>query len=215
MTLPSEELLVRFAPLVPVETCPQILAHQATDFFRFWDALEEEQGEQTEVPFWGAVWPAAKSLARFILTNEYLVKDKNVLDLGCGSGVSSIAASMAGAKKVTANDIDQTALFIAQKGFLANKVSVNADSRNFLQEQESETFDLIFVVDMFYERSNSEALLSFIQKHRKLGADVIIADGTRPFTPKENVELLHNEWIDVDRELEGISQREVHLFRLL
>jgi len=38
------------------------------------------------------------------------VKGKRVLDFGCGSGASSIAALFSGAKSSTANDIDQSNL---------------------------------------------------------------------------------------------------------
>lgn len=38
------------------------------------------------------VWPSAKALALFIVKNEHIFKDKVVLDLGTGVGVSAIAA---------------------------------------------------------------------------------------------------------------------------
>lgn len=43
---------------------------------------------------------------RYMLDNKRLLKDSRVLDIGCGCGASSIAAKLAGAVHVTANDID-------------------------------------------------------------------------------------------------------------
>jgi predicted nicotinamide N-methyase len=43
----------------------------------------------------------------YLLDNKSLVKGRRVLDVGCGCGASSIAAKMAGAINVIANDIDE------------------------------------------------------------------------------------------------------------
>jgi predicted nicotinamide N-methyase len=43
----------------------------------------------------------------YLLDNHSLVRGRRVLDVGCGCGASAIAAKMAGAIHVIANDIDQ------------------------------------------------------------------------------------------------------------
>jgi len=43
----------------------------------------------------------------YLLDNSSLVRGRRVLDVGCGCGASAIAAKMAGATHVIANDIDQ------------------------------------------------------------------------------------------------------------
>lgn len=43
---------------------------------------------------------------RFILDNPGVVEGQTVLDVGSGCGATAIAASMAGARTVIANDID-------------------------------------------------------------------------------------------------------------
>lgn len=102
---------------------------------------------------------------------------------------------------------------ILPRDFLANGVSPVLEKRNFLEEDVLETFDLVFVVDMFYERSKSPSMLALLKDLRRKGIEIIIADGSRPFAPKDNIELLLNEWIEVDRELEGVHTREVRIFR--
>ena len=42
----------------------------------------------------------------YLLDNNSLVRERRVLDVGCGCGASAIAAKMAGATHVIANDID-------------------------------------------------------------------------------------------------------------
>ena len=48
-----------------------------------------------------------------------------VLDMGCGSGILSIAASFLGAKHVTSVDIDQNSVDIARENFLQNRLDEN------------------------------------------------------------------------------------------
>ena len=43
------------------------------------------------------------------------IKNKNVLDLGCGTGIFSVGAHIAGAKKVIGIDLDEEAIITAKK----------------------------------------------------------------------------------------------------
>lgn len=55
---------------------------------------------------------------------ESIIKEgQEVLDMGCGSGILSIAAVMLGAKHVTAVDIDQNSVDIACENFIQNQIS--------------------------------------------------------------------------------------------
>jgi ribosomal protein L11 methyltransferase len=54
---------------------------------------------------------------------DYLQSGQLVIDIGCGSGILSIAAALLGAKQVLALDIDSTALQNARKNIECNDVS--------------------------------------------------------------------------------------------
>ena len=75
-------------------------------------------------PWWVFLWPGSQALSRLafrlyfsakllIVSNSYLldngsfVRERRVLDVGCGCGASAIAAKLAGAINVIANDIDE------------------------------------------------------------------------------------------------------------
>lgn len=61
-----------------------------------------------------------------ILLEEY-VKDAAVLDIGCGSGILSIAAALLGAKKAIGVDIDSVAVRVARENAKMNGVSSNTE----------------------------------------------------------------------------------------
>lgn len=211
----SEKIFERFAPLKPLITYPGIMLHQAPDFFQLWDELEKERGEICEIPYWCVVWPGAASLAKFLLNNKNLIKNKNVLDIGCGGGACSIASYMCEAASVTANDIDEEALYAACKNFKANDVKIQVDKSNYLKKSECSFFDVVIVSDMFYERSMAPALLKFLEHCKAGGSNIFISDAGRPFVPKSGLDFLSSEVIEVNNALEGIDRREVRIYNLM
>lgn len=54
---------------------------------------------------------------------KYIRKDMKVLDMGCGSGILSIASSILGAKKVVGVDIDENAVRIAKENVRLNNIT--------------------------------------------------------------------------------------------
>ncbi|MDR0903617.1 MAG: 50S ribosomal protein L11 methyltransferase [Ruminococcus sp.] len=62
------------------------------------------------------------------LLENYIKPGQTVLDLGCGSGILGIAASLLGAADVCGVDIDENSVKIAKENFAKNKIS--ADNYN-------------------------------------------------------------------------------------
>ena len=75
-----------------------------------------------------------------------IIKNKNVIDIGCGSGRFSIALSQLGAKKVTAVDINPQGIDLGRK--LAEELKI--DNVDFIKHSvlelpfDDETFDFVF-----------------------------------------------------------------------
>ncbi|MCX7715702.1 MAG: 50S ribosomal protein L11 methyltransferase [Clostridia bacterium] len=57
---------------------------------------------------------------------DYIDKDTDMLDLGCGSGILSIISLLLGAKTATAVDIDPNAIHIAYENAKRNRVDISA-----------------------------------------------------------------------------------------
>jgi predicted nicotinamide N-methyase len=211
--MPSPELLDALCPFSPVPGCAQIQARKAGEIFALWEAWEKESGQQCPVPFWAMTWPAAQVLARFLLDEPDLVKGREVIEMGCGGAVASIAAGKAGARRVTANDIDPIAIAIARQNAARNRVRLRFDSENRIESSSVGQAQVILFSDFFYTRSASVQLACLLREWRKQSMTILIGDGGRPFVPEDYRQVLHEEWVDVDSDLEGRERRAVRILR--
>ena len=116
-----EELVRATTRLEPVPFVPEIALRTAADPYRLWEVTGEESP-----PFWAFPWAGGQGLARYLLDHPGVVAGKSVLDAASGSGLVAIAAAKAGARVVTATDIDPRALAVIAVNAAANRVNVTA-----------------------------------------------------------------------------------------
>jgi predicted nicotinamide N-methyase len=119
--------------------------------------------------YWAFCWASGQVLARYILDNPELVRDKRVMDFGAGSGVVAIACVMAGAKQVIACDIDPDALLSCQENAKLNNVDYELHGDLFEFDQE---LDLLIAADVLYDKANLPLLNIFLEK----APAVLVAD---------------------------------------
>lgn len=97
-----------------------------------------------------ALYVSSKIFAKFVMSMDEL-KDKEVLDMGCGTGIINIAASTKGAK-CTAVDINPEAVKCSEENLRNNGVRANAiQSDLFEMLDKSKKFNLIFFNPPYYE----------------------------------------------------------------
>jgi predicted nicotinamide N-methyase len=103
-----------------------------------------------DMPYWAFAWSSGRALAKYILDNPQLVRDKTICDFGAGSGIVALAAIKAGAKAAWACDLDQQALLASQLNASKNgmKVSICTDI------SEVEDLDMLVVGDVLYDPRN-------------------------------------------------------------
>lgn len=144
---------------------------------------EEAQAIVAEPAYWSFCWASGQVLAAFILENPERVKGKVVADIGCGSGVVAIAASMAGAREVWACDIDDDALHAAQVNAQHNNVTLKYTKQ--LCDIPSK-LDVISAADVLYDRDNHHLLDQWCS-----AADtVLLADSRMKQIPSEQFTCL-------------------------
>lgn len=129
-------------------------------------------------PIFGQVWPSGEVLANFMV--DYDIKNKRILEVGCGMALSSLLLNHLGA------DITSTDYHPSVKEFLDINTKLNADKpipfERTSWEDTNDTlgeFDLIIVSDLLYESGHFDTLSNFINNHAKKTCEVIIVDPGR------------------------------------
>jgi release factor glutamine methyltransferase len=101
------------------------------------------------------VFPPHLTLSTKILLDfisEIELTQKTFLELGCGSGIISLFASQKGAK-VTASDINKTALEYLTKASEKNELLVNCVYSNLFENIPKESFNYIIINPPYYPKS--------------------------------------------------------------
>ncbi len=197
---------------------PEIALYLAEESLPIWQKTEEELGAlNVPPPFWAFAWAGGQALARYVLDQPEVVRGYRVLDLGSGSGLIAIAAAMAGAQRVHANDIDAMALAAVQLNAGANRVDVTTSSANLVAPNAGKLaadFDVVLVGDLFYERTVAEWVLASIETAAASGAVVLIGDPQRNYFPRGRFALAAEYHVPVTRDLEDAEIKTTAVWRV-
>ncbi|MEM8856629.1 MAG: methyltransferase [Pseudomonadota bacterium] len=192
---------------------PEITLHLATDALPLWHKTEEELAEEgLPPPFWAFAWAGGQALARHLLDHPDGVSGKRVLDVGAGGGIVAIAAMKAGAREVTANELDPFALAAIGLNAAHNGVSVDVVAGDLLATDPPH--DVILVGDLFYEKPLAERVLSFLRRARERGSTVLIGDPGRTYLPRKDLVQLSVHRVPVTRALEDTDIKRTVVWTL-
>ena len=186
---PETEALVRSATeWAAVPFVPEVTLLTAADPFGLWGRTERDAP-----PFWAFPWAGGQGLARYVLDHPATVAGRRVLDVASGSGLVAIAAAKAGARTVTAGDIDENALAAIALNAAANgtpqvipcSVDLSTASRRSPRDASGAVLaasvlrapDVVLAADVFYQRDLAAMALRFLQAARRRGRD---RPGRRP-----------------------------------
>lgn len=140
-------------------------------------------------PYWAYQWAGGTALARYILDTPEIVAGRRVLDLGCGGGLVAIAAAKAGARKVSAVDIDPAAVAATRLAAAANGVEIAVTRANGLVG-EPPPIDLILAGDLFYASRLAARATTFLARCRAAGIGVLVGDPGRAPLPVDRLRKL-------------------------
>jgi predicted nicotinamide N-methyase len=200
--------------LLPVPLVPEIHLHLAEESMPIWQKTEEELGcMNVPPPYWAFAWAGGQALARYVLDNSGLAAGRSVLDLGAGSGLTSIAAMRAGAARALATDIDPYAVAAIGLNAAANGVEIDATTNDVLEAPPGR-FDLILVGDLFYERALADRVFGFLNASRHNDALVLVGDPQRSYFPKDRFRQVAAYSVPVTRDLEDMEIKRTSVWQL-
>ena len=201
--------------LLPVPHAPEISLHVADEATALWQKTEDElDAIGLPPPFWAFAWAGGQALARYILDNPEVADGRRVIDFASGSGLVAIAAARAGARHVTASDLDPFAIAAMRLNAQANGVGgaiepVRADLIGTVPDA-----DLILAADVFYERDLAGAVTGWLADLQARGRTVLIGDPGRTYLPRDKLERMASYAVPVSRALEDAEIKQSHVWRL-
>jgi predicted nicotinamide N-methyase len=134
------------------------------------------------LPYWADVWPSSIILAEKLI--ELTGAGRTALELGCGVGLSTLAATSAGFD-VLSTDYYVDALDVTRANVFRN-LGITArtrlvDWRHF--PPDLGTFDLVFASDVLYEKEYAELLPVLLLRLLAPAGSALIADPGRVAAP--------------------------------
>jgi predicted nicotinamide N-methyase len=147
------------------------------------DLIREEDFVRDErLPYWADLWPSSIILAGKLLELEG--HGKTALELGCGVGLSTLAATSAGFD-VLSTDYYEDALDVTRANVFRNLGTIArtrlVDWRHL--PKDLGTFDLVFASDVLYEKEYAELLPVLLRGLLAPGGMALIADPGRVAAP--------------------------------
>jgi len=135
------------------------------------------------LPYWADVWPSARVLAERLLTTR--VDERRLLEIGCGSGLVSVAAAIAGFDVTSTDYYDEALRFTALNVLVNTGVLIDtraADWRRF--PHDIGRFDLVVASDVLYEPEHASLVAAVIDRTLTARGSAMIADPGRLAAPQ-------------------------------
>ena len=201
---------IKSPPLVP-----EIRLYLATEVTPIWQATEESLARfGTPPPFWAFAWAGGQALARYLLDHPDIVAGREVLDIGSGSGIVAIAAAMAGARRVTAAEIDPFAAAAIALNAPLNGVRVRVETRDLL-DRAAAGWEVALAGDICYEEPMSSRAMSLLRRIASRGRLALLGDPGRAYLPREGLVERARYEVPTSRELEDREAKEGVVWEVL
>jgi predicted nicotinamide N-methyase len=142
--------------------------------------LDEHAFEHEEfLPYWAELWPSGLALARFI--GSRALRGARTLELGCGLGLPSLAAALAGGR-VLATDWSAESVRMTARNAERNDLHLETLQCSWTEPEpllERGPWDLVLASDVLYEARNGDALLPLLPRLLAPKGEVWLAEPGR------------------------------------
>jgi predicted nicotinamide N-methyase len=159
----------------------QLTLLRVKDLERWVDREALLRDETEEPPYWAYLWTGALTLARYV-EERIECQGLNVLDLGCGLGLTGIVAALKGGT-VTFTDKEPAALAFATVNAQMNNCPLfETRVLDFTRDALDQQFALILGAEILYDQPTFSALVTFLDRHLAPDGKVLLADARRTNT---------------------------------
>jgi len=143
------------------------------------EALLRDEAE--EPPYWAHLWTGALTLARYV-EKRLDCRNLNILDLGCGLGLTGIVASLKGGQVTFADKEPPAVAFATMNAQLNNCPFFEARTLDFTRDTLDAQFAFILGAEILYDRPTFLSLVSFLRRHLAPQGSAIFSDARRTNT---------------------------------
>lgn len=155
-----------------------------------------------EPPYWALIWIGARAIAERVTVAPPAGR---VLDLGCGLGLSGLAAARGGAEVVFADYAPESLEFvrasIAHNGATATSVRLC----DFTRDDCDGPYDHILAADVVYDPGGYSNLVAFLDRHLCADGTLLLTETLRADASKVINALLHRGFQD-DKEALWVTE---------
>ena len=132
------------------------------------------------LPYWAELWPSALALSEHILLNPKLFENRDILELGCGLGLTTLCLARCNPSELLATDYDQAALDITQKNFTANGLQKpDFELMDWRTPDLEKKYDVIVASDITYEERFFQPLIELFRNYLQPDGRIVIAEPNR------------------------------------
>ena len=148
---------------------------------------EEDYVRDERLPYWADIWPSSRILARHVIGLRPPRRDgarARCLELGCGAGLVSVCAMIAGYDVTSTDYYDDALDFARANGHLnvgREPAARMVDWRSF--PTDLGRYDLVIASDVLYEKHYPGLILGAIEASLAAGGRAIVADPGRIAAP--------------------------------
>ncbi len=198
-----------------VPSLPGIRLYQADEVTPLWQMTEKDMDRsRLAPPFWAFAWSGGQALATYVLDHPQVVAGKRVLDLACGSGMVGIAAMQAGAVAVLCNDIDPYAEAAVALNAELNGVRIDFLSGDLLAGP-APGVDVILAGDICYEKTMTDAMLTFLGSATVQNVTVLVGDPHRTYFPSTGFRKLADYTVRTIADIEDVAEKPAAVWELV
>ncbi|MBS3847114.1 methyltransferase [Devosia sp. BSSL-BM10] len=197
--------------LQAVPGLPEISLYIAHSGSRLSHLAKAKTGDAA-APYWAYAWAGGLALAHHFRAHPELIAGRTVLDLGAGSGLVGIAATMAGATAIAA-EIDAygraaIALNATANCCMIDLVEIDLDG--------PPPIDIAVIAggDVFYNAETAGRMLPFLQRCHAVGITVLIGDPQRRDLPVDQLVPIASYAVGDVGDARQTTQRQASVYRL-